>query len=81
MNEKVKLLNDYYGGKAIICPNDDEDVLSVVIVEDFCLKNDHVFVNCSSIVDISDDLKIDIYDADDDDETRRIELDENWINL
>ena len=58
MNEKVKLLNEYYGGKAIICPNDDEDVLSVVIVKDFCLNNDCVFVNCSSIVDISDDLKM-----------------------
>lgn len=80
MNEKVKLLNEYYDGKAIICPNDDEDVLSVVIVKDFCLNNDCVFVNCSSIVDISDDLKIDIYDEDDDDETRRIELDEKWTN-
>lgn len=80
MDEKVKLLNDYYAGKAIICPNDDEDVLSVAIVEDFCLNNGCVIVNCSSIVDISDDLKIDIYDDDDDDETRQIKLDEKWVN-
>lgn len=80
MDEKVKLLNDYYAGKAIICPNDDEDVLSVAIVKDFCLKNDRVFMNCSSIVDISDDSKIDVYDDDDCDETLQIEFDEDWVD-